>query len=82
MSETEHKTCTFLPLDYQQAVTHKTDIGGVFAVDVSRDLGYCGHVYSIMTLDESNNIPEPIDLADIHQSVKETVILCDDGTYL
>ena len=55
------------------------DIGGVFAVDVSRDLGFCGHVYSIMTLDEDNSVAEPIDLEEEHQSVRETVILCEDG---
>ena len=55
------------------------DIGGVFAVDVSRDLGFCGHVYAIMTLDEDNNIAEPIDLIEEHQAVRETVILCEDG---
>ena len=51
----------------------------MFAVDVSRDLGFCGHVYSIMTLDEDNNIVEPIDLTEEHQAVRETVILCQEG---
>ena len=55
------------------------DIGGVFAVDVSRDLGFCGHVYGIMTLDEDNSIAEPIDQIEEHQAVRETVILCEDG---
>ena len=48
---------------------------------MSRDLGYCGHVYSVMTLDEDNNIPQPIELEEIRRSVKETVILCDGGEY-
>ena len=75
------KTVQVLFADIGKGITDKRDIGGVFAVDVSRDLEYCGHVYSIMTLDEDNNIPQPIELEEIRRSVKETVILCDDGKY-
>ena len=66
-------------VDVGTALTRMLDIGRVLALDVSRDRGFCGHVYGIMALDEDNNIEEPIDLAHAHTAVTQTTILCEDG---